>query len=64
MNDFPWLSKYPSGVEKTITLYEYQSLLEFFDVKFREHSDKVAYENMGATLTYRQLDELPQEICL
>ena len=60
MNEFPWLSKYPVGVEKTITLYEYQSLLEFFDAKFRDYGDKVAYENMGVTLTYRQLDGLSQ----
>ena len=58
MNEFPWLSKYPVGVEKTITLYEYQSLLELFESKFREYGDKVAYENMGATLTYGELDEL------
>jgi long-chain acyl-CoA synthetase len=58
MNDFPWLKKYPSGVEKTIKLYEYSSLLELFDEKLKKYADKVAYENMGATLTYRQVDEL------
>jgi len=32
--------------------------LAFFDTGFKKYSDRVAYENMGVTLTYRQLDEL------
>lgn len=57
MNDFPWLAKYPIGVDRKITLYEYTSLLDLFDQKMERFAEKVAYENMGATLTYRQLNE-------
>ncbi len=57
MNDFPWLNKYPPGVDKTITLYDYPSLLDLFDDKLKKYADRVAFENMGATLTYRQVDE-------
>lgn len=58
MNEFPWLKKYPLGVLHKINLYEYPSLLELFDDKFKQYADRVAYENMGASLTFRQVDEL------
>jgi long-chain acyl-CoA synthetase len=57
MNDFPWLEKYPAGVEKKITLYEYNSLLDMFDQKLEKYADRVAYENMGVTLTFRQVNQ-------
>lgn len=58
MNEFPWLKNYPQGVDKTINLYDYPSLLHLLDEKFSKFADRVAFENMGATLTYRQVDEL------
>lgn len=57
MNDFPWLAKYPIGVDQKITLYEYTSLLDLFDQKMEKFADKVAYENMGVALTFRQVNE-------
>ncbi|AYB33077.1 AMP-binding protein [Chryseolinea soli] len=58
MKDFPWFKNYPEGVAHEIKLYDYPSLLAFFDTGFKKYSDRVAYENMGVTMTYRQLDEL------
>lgn len=58
MKDFPWFKNYPEGVAHEIKLYDYPSLLAFFDAGFKKYSDRVAYENMGVTMTYRQLDEL------
>ena len=57
MNDFPWLEKYPVGVDKKITLYEYTSLLDLFDQKLEKYADRVAYENMGVTLTFREVNQ-------
>lgn len=57
MNESPWLAKYPAGVDKKIELYEYTSLLELFEQKMEKFADKVAYENMGVPLTFRQVDE-------
>lgn len=58
MSDFPWLKKYPLGVEHRIKLYEYPSLLEFFDEKLKKYGPKIAYENIGSTLTFAELDQL------
>lgn len=56
-NEFPWLDRYPAGVDKKIPLYEYSSLLDLFDQCMKKYGDKIAYENMGATLTFKQVDE-------
>jgi long-chain acyl-CoA synthetase len=58
--EYPWLKKYPLGVAHEIKLYEYPSLLNLFEESFKKYGDKVAFENMGATLTFRQVDELSQ----
>src|SRR5215203_3164551 len=55
--EHPWLNKYPLGVAHEINLYDYPSLLELFEESFRKFSDRIAFENMGGTLTYRQVDE-------
>lgn len=57
MNEFPWLNKYPLGVDHQVKLYDYPSLLELFEEKFKQYGDKVAYENMGVQMTYAQLDQ-------
>lgn len=58
MMEYPWLKKYPLGVAHDIKLYDYPSLLDLFDASFQQYKDKTAFENMGAALTYRQVDEL------
>lgn len=58
MKDFPWLKNYPTGIPPEINLYDYPSILELFEDSFKKHKDLVAYENMGAQLTYGELDEL------
>ncbi len=61
MNDFPWLKNYPKGIPAEINLYDYPSLLELFEDSFRKHKDLVAFENMGAQMTYGELDELSKD---
>lgn len=58
MKDYPWFKSYPAGVPQEVTLYEYPSLVELFEESCRKYKDQVAYENMGAQLTFGQLDEL------
>lgn len=58
MKDFPWLKKYPDGVAKEIELYEYNSLVELFEKSCDKFHDRVAFENMGVSLTYGKLNEL------
>ncbi|MBY0434884.1 MAG: AMP-binding protein [Cyclobacteriaceae bacterium] len=56
--DFPWFSKYPAGIPHEIGPLEYQSLIELFKAASKKYKERVAYENMGATLSFAQTDEL------
>ncbi|HEU0199238.1 MAG TPA: AMP-binding protein, partial [Burkholderiaceae bacterium] len=52
-----WLKEYPPGVPADIDPGQYKSLVHLLDEAFRKYADRQAYVCMGATLTYRQLDE-------
>ncbi len=56
MKNYPWLDKYPKGIANEIKLYDYQSLVELFETSCAKYSDRVAFENMGARLTFAQVD--------
>ena len=53
-----WLEQYPAGVPKEIDPDEYGSLRDIFEEAVATHGNKPAYSNMGAVLTFAQLDEL------
>ena len=53
-----WLQQYPPGVPTDIDPGEYPSLRELFEEAVATHGNKAAYTNMGATLTFAQLDVL------
>ena len=53
-----WLSSYPEGVPENITQPPFKSLKEMIDLCLVKYSDRIAYSNMGATLTFKQLDEM------
>jgi long-chain acyl-CoA synthetase len=52
-----WLKNYPAGVPAEIDPNQYTSLVQLLDEAFKKYSNLPAYTCMGATLTYRQLDE-------
>ncbi|MTI20596.1 long-chain-fatty-acid--CoA ligase [Fulvivirga sp. RKSG066] len=56
MNEFSWVKRYPKGIPASIGELEYQSLLEMFEDAFDKNAGNVAFENMGKTMTYRELD--------
>lgn len=58
MKDFPWFRSYPAGTPKEIKLYEYDSVLHLFEASVIKYKNRVAFENMGAQLTFAQVDEL------
>jgi long-chain acyl-CoA synthetase len=58
MANFPWFKNYPAGIPNEVKLYEYNSVTEIFEESCKTFADRIAFENMGATLTYRQVDEL------
>jgi len=53
-----WLKTYPPGVPTDIDPDEYASLKDMFDEACAGYGHLPAYTNLGATLTYAQLDEL------
>jgi long-chain acyl-CoA synthetase len=56
--DFPWFNRYPAGTPHEIKLYDYNSLVELFEISCKKYADRVAFENMGVTMTFREIDEL------
>lgn len=55
--DFPWFKKYPAGTPHEIKLYDYDSLVELFEESCKKYADKVAFENMGVRMTFKQVDD-------
>lgn len=58
MAEFVWQKFYPAGVAKEIGPLEHQSLPELFSAACRTYGAAVAFENMGAKLTFHQVEEL------
>lgn len=61
MSDFPWIKSYPKGIPATIAPLKHQSLAEMFEEGFQKYKNLEAYENMGASLTYDEVDHLSQK---
>ena len=58
MSDFLWVKRYPKGIPAQIDKLKHNSLVEMFEEGFANYRDKEAYECMGKSLTYREVDEL------
>ena len=58
MNDKPWLKSYPPGVSDTINSGEYHSIVELLEQSCNQFKERVAFHNMGAEITYADLDYL------
>jgi long-chain acyl-CoA synthetase len=61
MTEFPWVKHYPAGTPHQVPMYEYNSVLEIFEESCEKYRDRVAFENMGAQLTYGQVDKLSRD---
>jgi long-chain acyl-CoA synthetase len=57
----PWLSQYESGVPETINLDGYNSLCDIFNSSCDKFSERTACSNMGAKLSYAEIDELSKQ---
>jgi len=56
--DRNWLKHYPAGVPADIDPDRYASLRDLFEEACAAHGHAPAFTNMGATLSFAQLDEL------
>jgi len=53
----PWLKNYPSGVPANIDPEQYENLNQFFEECFKKYKNNIAFECMGQTMTYGELDK-------
>jgi long-chain acyl-CoA synthetase len=60
MNDYPWLKQYPKGIPAEINPNKYNSLIELCEGSFIKFSSLTAYENMGVSLTYKDVETLSE----
>ena len=58
MNDFSWFKFYPSSVPQEVDCTAYTSVTELFEESVKKFGTAVAYECMGKTLTFQELDRL------
>jgi long-chain acyl-CoA synthetase len=61
MNDFPWLKNYPASVDKEIDYKAYSSVCDLFEESVKKFSSEVAFECMGKTMTFSELDKLSSQ---
>jgi len=52
-----WIKNLPDDVPSEIDVNQYDSLVDMFEKSVSKYADQPAFVNMGATLTYRKLEE-------
>jgi long-chain acyl-CoA synthetase len=57
----PWLQHYPAGVPAEIDEYEFSSIKDIFERSVQKFRTRVAFSNLGTTLTYEDLDRLSRD---
>ncbi|MFD2035970.1 AMP-binding protein [Belliella marina] len=57
MQDFPWYKFYPQSVDKNIDVEAYSSVVDLFEESVKKYGDSVAYECMGKTLTFNEVEQ-------
>ncbi len=58
MTEFPWHKQYPASVDREVNYEAYSSIVELFDESVKKFGSSVAFECMGKTMTYSELDKL------
>ncbi len=59
--DRPWLASYPPGVPPEVDVSRYASIRDIFAESCKRFADAPAFTNMGATLTYAELERLSRD---
>jgi len=52
-----WLKHYPEGIPAEVNIDEYASLKDIVEQSCKRFADNPAYGNMGASISYRELDQ-------
>lgn len=61
MKDFPWFKYYPESVPKEVDCTAYSSVVELFDESVKNFGDSVAYECMGKTMSFNELNKRSED---
>jgi len=59
--DKPWLNSYPASVPAEIDINAYSSVVDIFTEATTRFADRPAFQNLGKTISYRELDRLTQQ---
>ncbi|ASJ76683.1 AMP-binding protein [Granulosicoccus antarcticus] len=57
----PWLQSYPPGVPEDIDTHAYASVVDIFTESTQRFAERPAFQNMGKSITYQELDQLTQQ---
>jgi long-chain acyl-CoA synthetase len=57
-----WLQSYPAGVPAEIDNTQYSSVTHLLEESFRRYADRNAYVCMDKFLTYREVDQMSQQV--
>ncbi|MDP2039581.1 MAG: AMP-binding protein [Algoriphagus sp.] len=58
MTNFPWHKHYPASVDQEVNYEAYSSIVDLFDESVKKFGGSVAFECMGKTMTFSELDAL------
>ncbi len=53
----PWLAHYPAGIPAHIDEASYDSVVDYLEESFQKYADNPAYECMGKSLTWAEIDK-------
>ncbi|MGB3585306.1 MAG: AMP-binding protein [Tunicatimonas sp.] len=57
----PWFQHYPEGISQQINPQQHESLTNFVDHCIEEFGPRTAFECMGASITFNELDQLSRD---
>ena len=52
-----WTKNYPKDIDENVDLSKYKTFVDLFNEGFEKYHDLVAFENMGKSITFKELDE-------
>lgn len=55
--EFSWVRHYEPGVPATIDADSYDSIPHLLGEASKQYADRIAYENMGVSMTFREVDQ-------
>lgn len=61
MTEFPWFKFYPDSVPKEVDCAAYSSVVDLFEESVTNYGDSVAYECMGKTMSFNELNKLSED---